>query len=303
MRWKIAKCLIRIIFDGHQQEINSLEFSFDNRLIISGSGDRTVRIWYTLRVLSITPDPEPLSAPSNPPINADAGVTSIAIPPDGAVTASCVDAVIWSVAMGALGELLHGHPDSVYSVHWDLRGGTARKEGGKASVCTTNLLWYEQDTQWVLLGSKDCGMQFWDADGIVQSVVCVRAPPRGDRHETTVPGAVEDMDYVIVRTVITLSPAKCMDDPSTDTGTIAKYQPICNSDTKTIPKSAVICDLDTETVVNFFPDQCNQICFTPSQTPRLLSNNFSLVLGFVDSRLWLESMSNFYLNARVMQVY
>ncbi|KAJ7696971.1 WD40-repeat-containing domain protein, partial [Mycena rosella] len=160
----IAKCLIRIIFDGHQQEINSLEFSFDNRLIISGSGDRTVRIWYTLRVLSITPDPEPLSAPSNPPINADAGVTSVAISPDGAVTAGCIEAVvrIWSVAMGALGELLHGHPDSVYSVvltrdgygivsgsfdntlkHWDLRGGTACKEGGKASVCTTNLLRYE----------------------------------------------------------------------------------------------------------------------------------------------------------------
>ena len=33
------------MFEGHQQEIYSLDFSRDGRLIVSGSGDRTARIW------------------------------------------------------------------------------------------------------------------------------------------------------------------------------------------------------------------------------------------------------------------
>lgn len=43
--WDIAQKKIRTIFDGHQQEIYSLDFSRDGRLIVSGSGDRTARIW------------------------------------------------------------------------------------------------------------------------------------------------------------------------------------------------------------------------------------------------------------------
>ena len=33
------------MFDGHQQEIYALEFSSDGRLLISGSGDKTARVW------------------------------------------------------------------------------------------------------------------------------------------------------------------------------------------------------------------------------------------------------------------
>ena len=43
--WDIAKKRIRNVFDGHQQEIYSLDFSRDGRLIVSGSGDKTARIW------------------------------------------------------------------------------------------------------------------------------------------------------------------------------------------------------------------------------------------------------------------
>jgi WD40 repeat protein len=34
-----------MVFDGHQQEIYSLDFSKDGHLIVSGSGDKTARIW------------------------------------------------------------------------------------------------------------------------------------------------------------------------------------------------------------------------------------------------------------------
>ena len=43
--WEIAKKRILRVFDGHQQEIYSLDFSLDGRLIVSGSGDKTARIW------------------------------------------------------------------------------------------------------------------------------------------------------------------------------------------------------------------------------------------------------------------
>ncbi|KAJ7132154.1 WD40-repeat-containing domain protein [Mycena epipterygia] len=225
--WDIAKRSIRIVFDGHQQEIYSLDFSFDGRLIVSGSGDRTVRIWdmedRSSRILAVTPDPEPSSSSSSanpaPPANADAGVTSVAISPDGAlVAAGCVDAVvrIWAVATGVLVEQLRGHQDSVYSVvftrdgngivsgsldntlkYWDLRGGKARKEGGKPSQCITNFLGHKDyvlsvavshDAQWVVSGSKDRGVQFWDAAGVVQcmlqghknSVISISLDPVGN---------------------------------------------------------------------------------------------------------------------------
>ncbi|KIO14159.1 hypothetical protein M404DRAFT_53254, partial [Pisolithus tinctorius Marx 270] len=199
--WDIAKKRIRNVFDGHQQEIYSLDFSLDGRLIVSGSGDKTARIWDmvdgTSKVLTIN-DPDSL--------NNDAGVTSVAISPNGQlVAAGSLDTVvrIWDVATGALVERLRGHRDSVYSVaftpdgkglvsgsldktlkYWDvsglLTGGSKRKDGvangkkdlEKTSQCTMNFVGHtdyvlsvavSHDGQWVVSGSKDRGVQFWEA--------------------------------------------------------------------------------------------------------------------------------------------
>ena len=43
--WEIKSRRIRSTFEGHTQEIYSLDFSRDGMLIVSGSGDRTARIW------------------------------------------------------------------------------------------------------------------------------------------------------------------------------------------------------------------------------------------------------------------
>ena len=137
------------MFEGHQQEIYSLDFSQDGRLIVSGSGDKTARIWnmdgVNSKVLTI----------NDPDTNNDAGVTSVAISPNGQlVAAGSLDAIvrIWDVATGALLERLRGHRDSVYSVaftpdgkglvsgsldktlkYWDVTGVKGRKEGANGN--------------------------------------------------------------------------------------------------------------------------------------------------------------------------
>ena len=138
--WNIAKKQIRNIFDGHQQEIYSLDFSLDGRVIVSGSGDKTARIWDmidgTSKVLAIN-DPDSL--------NNDAGVTSVAISPDGRyVAAGSLDTVvrIWDVASGMLVERLRGHRDSVYSVA------------------------FTPDGKGLVSGSLDKTLKYWDVSGL-----------------------------------------------------------------------------------------------------------------------------------------
>ncbi|CAE6416245.1 unnamed protein product [Rhizoctonia solani] len=220
--WDIAKKRIQKYFEGHTQEIYSLDFSRDGRLIVSGSGDKTARIWDmetgSCKVLQII-EPDVV----------DAGVTSVAISPDGRlVAAGSLDTIvrIWETHTGNLVERLRGHQDSVYSVaftpdgrglvsgsldkslkYWDLRGllqnprmstplpqggnipsnspnfpgGSGRKEGGeKGSVCTTGFLGHKDyvlsvavspDNQWIVSGSKDRGVQFWDPRNAQQQLM------------------------------------------------------------------------------------------------------------------------------------
>jgi len=223
--WDIAKKRIRNVFDGHQQEIYSLDFSTDGRLIVSGSGDKTARIWDmvdgTSKVLTIN---------DHDSLNNDAGVTSVAISPNGQyVAAGSLDTVvrIWDVQTGQLVERLRGHRDSVYSVaftpdgkglvsgsldktlkFWDvsaLGGGPGvvakrNKDGkreDKGSPCTMNFTGHKDyvlsvavshDGQWIVSGSKDRGVQFWDAkNAVVQcmlqghknSVISIDLSPAG----------------------------------------------------------------------------------------------------------------------------
>jgi glucose repression regulatory protein TUP1 len=90
-----------------------LEFSRDGRILVSGSGDRTARIWdwqtiHCLHELRI-----------NDVEQQDLGVTSVAISPDSRlVAAGSLDKVVrvWDAVTGQLLERLEGHKDSVYSV-------------------------------------------------------------------------------------------------------------------------------------------------------------------------------------------
>ncbi|EMC97358.1 hypothetical protein BAUCODRAFT_33079 [Baudoinia panamericana UAMH 10762] len=211
--WDIAAKQIRHSFAGHDQDIYSLDFASDGRYIASGSGDRTIRLWDTQEnqcVLSLS---------------IEDGVTTVAISPDGRfVAAGSLDKSvrIWDTQTGVLVERTEGeqgHKDSVYSVAfaptgnhlvsgsldktirmWKLsnprsdpnRGGHPKSgecvrtfEGHKDFVLSVALT---PDGAWVLSGSKDRGVQFWDPNtgdaqlmlqGHKNSVISVAPSPMG----------------------------------------------------------------------------------------------------------------------------
>lgn len=221
--WDIAKRRIRQLFQGHEQDIYSLDFSRDGRLIVSGSGDRTARIWdmetgrcvFTLQIEDIGPK--------------DAGVTSVAISQDGRlVAAGSLDKMVrvWDVQTGQQLERLEGHKDSVYSVAfsqdgqtlvsgsldktlklWDLSNvrnpnkSSSEIKPGNGSTgngnCRTTFVGHKDfvlsvavspDGAWVVSGSKDRGVQFWDPrtaqtqfmlQGHKNSVISVALSPAG----------------------------------------------------------------------------------------------------------------------------
>jgi len=230
------------MLDGHQHEIYSLEFSLDGRVLVSGSGDRTVRIW---DMNSLDTPPKVLTINDPDSLN-DAGVTSVSISSNGRfVAAGSLDTVVrmWDVATGALVERLEGHRDGVYSVaftpddkglvsgsldrtlkFWDVsrlsmsdakrkdgpgggggatalgtpgQGTVMKIDGKEGSPCTMNFIGHEDyvlsvaishDGKWVVSGSEDRGVQFWDTrsaarqcilQGHKNSVISVDLSPMG----------------------------------------------------------------------------------------------------------------------------
>ncbi|KAJ6472285.1 chromatin associated protein [Mycena vitilis] len=246
--WDIESRTIRVLFEGHHQDIYSLDFARDGRRLVSGSGDATVRVWDMPPSLGGAGDPygdrdrdarydrevgRPLVLTATPESDApddDAGVMAVAVSPDGGlIAAGCVDALVrvWSVPSSSsssmkmegvdrggsdrgggggahLVEVLRGHQNSVHSVVftrdgsglvsgaldntirvWDLsyraKGGVGAGGGGKGGgvPCTVFVghkdyvlsVGISRDAQWIVSGSKDRGVHFWDANGVVQCML------------------------------------------------------------------------------------------------------------------------------------
>ena len=110
VRWyDVSTGILISSLTGHESDIYALEVSGDGATIVSGSGDRTVRLWDTKRkeILKILP-------------LADA-VISVAISKTSKVVAAgSLDGNVYlcNIASGHLIRKLSGHSDSVYSVRF-----------------------------------------------------------------------------------------------------------------------------------------------------------------------------------------
>ncbi|RKP25671.1 transcriptional repressor rco-1 [Syncephalis pseudoplumigaleata] len=216
--WDLAAKQIRTVLQGHTQDIYSLDYSYDGRLIVSGSGDRTARIWEadTGRLLHtlVVEDQD----------SKDAGVTSVAFSPDGKyVAAGSLDRMVrvWDTRTGEFIERFEGHRDSVYSVvfapdnkhlvsgsldksikMWELGRGTTATSKAAPNACTATFAGHKDFVlsvacspcgNWVISGSKDRGVQFWDPmkaqklfvlHGHKNSVISVAISPKGNLFAT-----------------------------------------------------------------------------------------------------------------------
>ncbi|KAL7273211.1 general transcription repressor [Rhizina undulata] len=210
--WDIQNRVIKNTFHGHEQDIYSLDFARNGRHIASGSGDRTVRVWDIENGQNVLT------------LSIEDGVTTVAISPDGRyVAAGSLDKSVrvWDATTGYLVERLEGaegHKDSVYSVAfapngrdlvsgsldktikmWELSAarGLMPNTGANRGKCVKTFEGHKDfvlsvaltpDGNWVLSGSKDRGVQFWDPrtanaqlmlQGHKNSVISVAPSPTG----------------------------------------------------------------------------------------------------------------------------
>ena len=214
--WDIERREIVQTFTGHEQDIYSLDFSRNGRIIASGSGDRTVRLWdlekgqlaYQLQIeegvttVALSPDGRLVAA----------GSLDRTVRVWDAETARPMDTLegpghhadsVYSVAFSPSGrELVSGSLDKTIKL-WELSnlqpqpmsvGGRPAPpsqgrcihtfEGHSDFVLSVAL---SPDGKWVMSGSKDRGVVFWDpSSGVAQlhlqghrnSVISVAPSPK-----------------------------------------------------------------------------------------------------------------------------
>ncbi|KEP49004.1 tyrosine kinase family catalytic domain protein [Rhizoctonia solani 123E] len=115
-------------FNGHTKVVNSVQFSPDGTRVVSGSYDKTIRVW----------DVEHGTAVIGPLDGHTESVSSVSVSPDGSQIASCsADKTIrlWDTRSGrTIGNLCEGHTSWVNSVAFSPRGTYVASGDGDNTV-------------------------------------------------------------------------------------------------------------------------------------------------------------------------
>ena len=157
--------------NGHGSIVHSLAFSPDNRYLVSGAKDGTVRIW----------DPE--SGECRVLKGHSGGVNSVAYSPDGRNLASGADdgtVRIWNPESGECNDILNGHRGRVFSVAYSPDGkylasgaddGTVRIWNSESGKCINLLnehgiefysVAYSPDGCHIAIGANDGSIRIWN---------------------------------------------------------------------------------------------------------------------------------------------
>ena len=170
---------------GHSMEVFCVEWTSNGQYILSGSGDKSIRVWDSEAGTCIFD----MVKPDNFEGTTQTGITCVAISPDNQMAAAgSLDRSIcfWGIEKGNfLGQFdgTTGHSDAVYAVAfspdgeylasgsldescrlWDLSSLTASRcksvfKGHKGWVLSVA---FTPEGKWLLSGSKDLTIRFWD---------------------------------------------------------------------------------------------------------------------------------------------
>jgi WD40 repeat protein len=122
-------------FQGHGSFVNSVAFSPDGRMIVSGSHDKTIRLWGTRTGKSIG---EPFQGH-------ESSVNSVAFSPNGRMIVS-------------------GSYDKTIRL-WDTRTGKSIGEPFQGHESSVNSVAFSPDGQMIVSGSRDTTVRLWDIRG------------------------------------------------------------------------------------------------------------------------------------------